>query len=90
VAAEAAGTISAIQQAALDALRGICAEQGMPLPAPPNPQSAGTVVTQPASEPPAPAIEQVVVATDDEDDDGRHERDDEDEDDHGRHGEDHD
>jgi hypothetical protein len=85
---------------ALDALRGICAEQGMPLPAPPAPQPVATQATPP---PPAPTGEQGVVASEDhdhhdrhggddedEDDHGRHGGDDDDEDDHGRHGEDHD
>ena len=100
VAAETDGTISQLQQAALDALRGICAEQGMPLPAPPAPQPVATQATPP---PPAPTGEQGVVASEDhdhhdrhggddedEDDHGRHGGDDDDEDDHGRHGEDHD
>ena len=99
VAAETAGNISQLQQAALDALRGICAEQGMHLPAPAVPQP---VATQPTPPPPAPTGEQVEVASedhdrhgrhggdDDEDDHGRHGGDDHDDDDHGRHGEDHD
>jgi len=83
VAAETDGTISQLQQAALDALRGICAEQGMPLPAPPAPQPVATQATPP---PPAPTGEQGVVASEDHDHHGRHGGDDEDEDDHGRHG----
>jgi hypothetical protein len=99
VATESAGTISELQQAALDALRGICAEQGIPLPAP-EPEPVVTSVTQPPPSPPASASEPVVVASDD-DDHGRHGGDDEDDehgrhggddddDDHDRHGEDHD
>jgi len=100
VAAETAGTISQLQQAALDALRGICAEQGMPLPAPAAPQP---VATQPTPPQPASTDEQVVVGSadedhhggrggddDDEDHHGRRGGDDDDDDDHGRHGEDHD
>ena len=83
VAAETAGTISQLQQAALDALRGICAEQGMPLPAP---AALQPVATEPAPPSPAPTGEQVVVASEDDDHHGRHGGDDEDEDDHGRHG----
>ncbi len=83
VAAETAGTISELQQAALDALRGICAEQGIPLPAP-EPVPVVATVTQPSPPPSAPAGEQVVVASDG-DDHGRHGGDDED-DHHGRHG----
>jgi len=82
VAVETAGTISELQQAALDALRGICAEQGIPLPAPElEPVVAG--VTQSSPPPPAPASEQLVVTSDD--DHGRHGGDDED-DHHSRHG----
>jgi hypothetical protein len=96
VDAEKAGTISQLQQSALDALRGICTEQGMPLPTPPMPQP----VAQPAAPPTAPASGQALVASEDDDhhgrhggdddDHGRHGGDDDDEDDHGRHGEDHD
>ena len=99
VAAETAGTISQLQQAALDALRGICVEQGMSLPAPQVPQPVATTVGEHA----APTGEQVAVASEDddhhgrhggddqdEDDHDRHGGDDDDEDDHGRHGEDHD
>lgn len=100
VAAESDGTISQVQQAALDALRGICAEQGMPLPAPLAPQPVATQATPP----PAPTGEEVVAASEDHhdhhgrhggddedgDDHGRHGGDDDDEEDHGRHGEDHD
>ena len=81
VAAETAGAITDVQQAALDALRGICAEQGMPLPARQALQPEVTTVTQPS----APASEQVLVASDDDDHHGRHGGDDHDEDDHDRH-----
>ena len=83
VAAETAGTISQLQQAALDALRGICVEQGMPLPAPAAPQPVATQPTAPTGEP-------VLVASEDDGHHGRHGGGDEDEDDHGRHGVDHD
>ena len=89
IAAETAGSMSSLQQAALDALRGVCAEQGMPLPAPGTTQTAVTTVTQPAPPPPsAPVSAEVVSASDDDDHDddhGRHGGDD-DEDGHGRHG----
>jgi len=89
VAAEKTRTIGELQQAALDALRGVCAEQGLPLPAPPATQPAVSAVTQPAPPPPAaPVSAEVVPAFDDDDHDddhGRHGGDD-DEDDHGRHG----
>ncbi len=90
VATETAGTISELQQAALDALRGICAEHGIPLPAPePEPVVAS------APQPSPPAGEQVVVPSDD-DHHGRHGGDDDDDDsrhgddDDDRHGEGHD
>ena len=55
VAKEAAGTISPVQQAALDALRPICEAQGMPLAGKPAvPPIVHTVTVQAASEP-APA-----------------------------------
>ena len=97
VAVETAGSIGELQQAALDALRGVCAEQGMPLPAP-----QPVAITQPSSPPPTSTSEQSVVVSgsddhgghggDDEDDgdQGRHGGDDEDDDDHGHHGGDHD
>ena len=84
VAAETAGSISELQQAALDALRGICAEQGISLPGPAAIQPLDTSVDQPTSPPPAPTSEQVVVASDD--DHSRHGGDQDDDDDHGRHG----
>ena len=89
VAAEATGSIGELQQAALDALRGVCSEQGLPLPAPPTTQQAVTTVAQPAPpRPSAPVSGEVAPASDDDDHDddhGRHGGDD-DEDDHGRHG----
>ena len=87
VAAETTGTIGELQQAALDALRGVCAEQGMPLPAPATTQPAVTTATLPAP-PTAPVTAEVVTASDDDDHDddhGRHGGDD-DEEGHGRHG----
>jgi len=86
VAAETAGAISDLQQAALDALRGICAEQGMPLQASQAPQPDVTAPTQPS----APSSGQIVGASDDDDHYGRHGGDHDDEDDHGRHGDDED
>ena len=80
VAGEAAGSLGELQQAALDALRGVCSEQGMPLPSPMTTEAAVSNVAQPAPSP-APRIDQVAVAPDDDDQ----------RDDHGRHGdEDHD
>src|SRR5688572_23609078 len=77
VAAETTGTIGELQQAALDALRGVCAEQGRPLPAPETTQLAVTTATLPVPPPPsAPMTAEVVTASDDDHHD----------DDHGRHG----
>lgn len=46
VDAERDGSISDVQQAALDALRDICDEQGLSLPAPPTPDEQVQVVVQ--------------------------------------------
>lgn len=54
VAAEADGTISDVQQAALDALRQVCAESGMELPGPPMPEPVVRTVTIQASSQPSP------------------------------------
>jgi hypothetical protein len=92
VAAEAAGSIGDLQQAALDALRGVCAEQGTPLPTPPTTQTVvSTAVPAPSAS--APAIDQVGVALDDTDhgdDHGGHGDDDHDGDGDDDHGKDHD
>ncbi|HEX2404233.1 MAG TPA: hypothetical protein VHM29_05980 [Acidimicrobiia bacterium] len=85
VAEEAAGSIGGLQQAALDALRGVCAEQEMPLPTPPTTHQV--VSTAAPASPPVPSIDQAVASGDD--DHGRHGGDDhDDDDDHGRHGDD--
>ena len=55
VGAELDGSISDIQQAALDALREICAQQGMPLPGKPAPQPITQTVIL-ADGQPAPSI----------------------------------
>jgi hypothetical protein len=90
VAAEAAGSIGELQQAALDALRGVCAEQGMPLPSPPTTQTVVSTVAEPGASPPAPPIDQVMVASDDDDHGDDHGDDDGDDDDDDDHGKDHD
>ena len=100
VAAETAGSIGELQQAALDALRGICSEQGMPLPSPATTQAVVSTAAQPASSPARP-IDEVVVASDDDDrgddhdrhgdDDHDHDEDDDDDQNDDEHdGEDHD
>jgi hypothetical protein len=48
---EAAGSISPLEQAALDSLRAICETEGMPLPGPPAPAPIVKVVATPASTP---------------------------------------
>jgi len=53
VTAEAAGTLTDVQQAALDALRPICAAAGFPLAASPSPDTA--LASPPASTGPSPA-----------------------------------
>jgi hypothetical protein len=74
VAAEANGSISPVQQAALGALRDICADEGRALPFPATlapAATATTVATQPTT---------VGTSADDDDDDG-----DDDHSEHGRH-----
>ena len=92
VAAEADGSIGDIEQAALDALREICAQQGMPLPGKPvSPPSTPTVVL--ADNGPAATggseVEWEVEYDDDRDGDDRDDEDD-DRDDDNRDDEDHD
>ena len=75
IAAETTGSIGELQQAALDALRGVCAEQGLPLPAPPATHPAVTTVTQPTPPPPSgPMSGEVVLASDEDDHDDNHSR----------------
>jgi hypothetical protein len=83
VAAETAGSITDLQQAALDALRQICVEQGRSLPAPHAPDPvAQNVVSAETQLSPTPLV--VDRDHDDEDDDhGRHGGDDDDDDDDG-------
>lgn len=62
VAAETDGTISDIQQAALDALRDICEGQGMALPGKPAPDPIiKTVIVQDTSPSPSTAVENPVL-----------------------------
>jgi hypothetical protein len=77
VTAEGNGSISTVQQAALDALRDICANEGMPLPDAPK--------LAPATTPTTIAVQPTTVGTNpDEDDDDR----DHDHSGDGRHGDD--
>jgi hypothetical protein len=69
IAKEVDGTITPVEDAALDALRKICAEEGIPLdgPPPPPPVSRTVYVNGPsaAPAPPAPAAPPTAAATDD-------------------------
>ncbi len=56
VAAEAAGSMDDLQQAALDALRGVCAEQGTPLPTPPTIRQWSQPPSRPRLPPPRRSI----------------------------------
>ena len=88
VAAEMEGSISDIQQAALDALREICAEQGMPLPGKPAPEPLTQTVVLADSQP-ASSVDRgaevgwEVKYDDDHDDDEWDDDEDDDDDDHG-------
>jgi hypothetical protein len=87
VASEMEGSISDIQQAALDALREICSEQGMPLPGKSAPQPLTQTVVLADSQPTASAGESAEVGweveydDDHDDDEGDDDRDDDDDDD---------
>ena len=81
VGAETEGSISDIQQAALDALREICAEQGMPLPGKPAPEPLTQTVVLADSQPASSADEGAEVGWEVEYDDD-HDEDEWDDDDH--------
>jgi hypothetical protein len=84
VAAEADGSITDIQQAALDALREICAQQGMPLPGKPAPPPVTQTVVLADSQPTTTVGGSPEVEFDDDheaDDDQWEDDDDHDEDD---------
>ncbi|HSK07617.1 MAG TPA: hypothetical protein VK990_08875, partial [Acidimicrobiia bacterium] len=84
VAAEMDGSISDIQQAALDALREICAEQGMPLPGKPAPEPHTQTVVLADSQPAGSADSGTEIGWEVEyDDDLDDEWDDDDHDDEG-------
>lgn len=91
IAAETEGSISDVQQAALDALREICAEQGMPLPGKAAPEPLTQTVVLADSQPASSADEDAEIGwevdydddhEDDEREDDDHEEDHEDDDDH--------
>jgi hypothetical protein len=81
VAAEMDGSISDIQQAALDALREICVEQGMPLPGKPAPEPLTQTVVLAESRPASSADQAAEVGWEVEYDDD-HDEDEWDDDDH--------
>jgi len=87
---ETAGVASDVQQAALDALRPICGEAGMPLPEGPAPTAAPDVAVVEAS---GAGLAQVADDRGDDDDRGEHEDHEDDDghhDDDGGHEEEHD
>lgn len=82
---EAAGAITDVQQAALDALRPLCEQQGLALPQAPIPDAIVQTVSVPAT---APATTVTTVGDDWEDhqrEDDDHEDDDHEDDDHDEH-----
>jgi hypothetical protein len=83
VDAEADGSISEVQQAALDGLREVCDQQGMPLPGKPAPEPIVQTVVVAGNESNAAAQPTDVFEVEDDDhDDDDHEEDDHEEDDH--------
>jgi hypothetical protein len=95
VAAEAEGSITDVQQAALDALREICAQQGMPLPGKPAPPPVTQTVVLADSQPtttvggsPEIELDDDQESDDDQWEDDDHEEDDDHDDDHDEEAED--
>jgi hypothetical protein len=84
VDAEVDGSISELQQAALDGLREVCDQQGMPLPGKPAPEPVvqTVVVADEASASAAAPASDVFEVEDDDHDDDDHEDDDHEDDDH--------
>lgn len=78
---EAAGTITPLEQAALDALRPICADNDTPLPAAPQPEQPVQVVTIVEQAAPATTV-QPASSYQDDDDDEHEEREDREHEDH--------
>ncbi|MEX2651398.1 MAG: hypothetical protein WD473_02990 [Acidimicrobiia bacterium] len=79
---EANGSITELQQSALDALREICAQQGMPLPGKPVPEPIVQSVVSASSAPPVTqgSFEDESEHEEHEDDDDEHEEYEEDDD----------
>ncbi len=75
---EASGSITAIERAALDALREICAEEGMPLDGPPAPPPLVRTRTIQVSAPASPATTTPVSNDDSADDEHKDSADEED------------
>lgn len=79
VAAESDGSITDIQQAALDALRPICEEAGLPLPVPPAPETVVVVeAVEAAATTTAASTSQYEDDEDEEHEDGEYEDEDDD------------
>jgi hypothetical protein len=74
-------SISDVETAALDALRQICEEHGLPIAGPPEPEAIVQVIT--VKETPQDAVAVDVVASDDHDDDDYDDHDDHDDDEEG-------
>jgi hypothetical protein len=79
VSLEESLTITDVQQAALDALRGVCEQQGIPLPSKPAPEPIVQTVVVPATATAGPVPSSTPTTLHDEDED---EHEDEHEDDH--------
>lgn len=77
VAGEANGSLTGLQQAALDALRGICAQEGIPLPGKPVPEPIVQTVVNASPAPPATqaSFEDESEFEDHDDEDDDHEED---------------
>jgi hypothetical protein len=79
VAGEANGSLTGLQQAALDALRGICAQEGLPLPGKPVPEPIVETIVNAS---PAPLATQPSFEDESEFEDHDSEDDDHEEDEH--------
>ena len=75
VAAEEAGTATDLELAALDALRDVCTEAGMPLPDPEPLVAAAApeIIVYETVEAPAPAVAPITTVPRNQDDDGEYE-----------------
>jgi hypothetical protein len=81
VSLEDSRAITDVQQAALDALREVCLQQGTPLPPKPAPEPTVQTVVVPATATASPAPSSTPTSYDDDHDDDEHEDEHDDEDD---------